>query len=66
MTLEGEIAPLDDLDNSVVRLPTKTGKTDKAGNLEIDFPLDDFPKENLAVIVDGTFKGGPGEGFQLG
>ncbi len=52
----GEIVLLDNPNNSVVSLPTKRGKTDRDGNLEIDFPIDDLPNDDLAVIIDGTFK----------
>jgi len=56
VTLEGEIVPLDDINDTLVSLPTKSGRTDRDGNLEIDFPLDDLPDDDLAVIIDGTFK----------
>ncbi|MFQ5526126.1 MAG: hypothetical protein ACE5GX_07660 [Thermoanaerobaculia bacterium] len=55
LRLEGEIVPLDDIGDTVVSLPTKSGKTDRDGNLEIEFPLDDLPDDDLAVIIEGTF-----------
>ncbi len=53
ITFDGEIVDLNN--NPVVGLPTTSGKTDKDGNLEIDFPLDDLPGGDLAVIIEGTF-----------
>ena len=52
---EGEIVPLDDIDDTVVSLPTRSGRTDSNGNLEIEFPLDDLPDDDLAVIIEGNF-----------
>lgn len=55
IALEGEIVPLDSPGDVVVTLPTRSGRTDRDGNLEIEFPLDDLPDDDLAVIIEGNF-----------
>ena len=55
VTLGGEIVRLDDTDITVVSLPRKSKKTDKNGDLLLDFPLGDLPDDDLAVFIEGTF-----------
>ena len=53
--LEGQIVDLDT--GTVIRsLPRKTRKTDKDGNLLVDFPLGDLPEHDLEINIDAIFK----------
>ncbi len=57
VTLTGEIVSLDDTDDTVVSLPTRSGRTDANGELEISWPLDDLPDDDLAVLIQGAYRG---------